>query len=725
MEIVEPIQQDVQDTEAHKIKATWVKGGVRQHFSKPNDLVNVLEELVLALNWNGDYRQLIEALPHFSDNLDLTSFLNVMAAIGYNNESAHMHLNKIPNSFLPCLFIPDSGAAMAIISKDDKANSVVVVEGDSGVGKSIELSSMHGTVYHFTLFDIDKAVATKQNESFKESFHRFRPLIAQIFILTLVYNIFVAMVPLYIMLIYDKVIPSQSITMAFSLLVGILIFLFSAQILDFARTKILAYIGARMDKTIGEAIIRHLLYLSPSYTEGNTVGIQIARIKSFDNIRDFFTSNIAIMACEFPFAAVFLGIIFALGGWIGFVPVILGLIFYAIYHVANPIVNKYIRIQAAQYMLKQSFLLETFTRDRDIKETGRNNVWVNKFNEMLVNLAKNGFDNAFYNSVLSIVSELFMMLAALSMLVFGAVTAMYGNLSLGALIAIMMLTWKVLNPMKSFFASLPKIEQIANSISQVNKLFSIPTEQTTERVVVVNDAEKAKIEFNRVTFKYRPELSPAILGVSFVVQPGELICVTGKNSSGKSTMLRLILGLYKPQAGSVLINDMNIQQFDPIELRHTISYMPQHVQLFYGTIKQNILLGNMIATDEQVQAAAMLAGVHDDIMRLPEQYDTRVGDQRSQEFPTTFLQLIALARTYLKKSSIMLLDEPATGFDEVTERKFIDVINLKRKECTILWVTHRPSHLKIADKILYMEAGEVALFGDATKVLERLPRSLL
>ena len=259
----------------------------------------------------------------------------------------------------------------------------------------------------------------------------------------------------------------------------------------------------------------------------------------------------------------------------------------------------------------------------------------------------------------------------------------------------------------------------------MNRLFNIPTERSIERKVVPTPTEKAKIEFNRVTFKYRPELAPAILGISFVVNPGELICVTGKNSSGKSTLLRLILGLYKSQAGSILINDMNVQQFDPIELRHTIAYMPQTVQLFYGTIKQNILFGNMVSTEEQVIESAKMANVHDEIMRLPEKYNTRLGDQKSSEFSSTFLQKVALARTYLKNSSIILFDEPANGFDTEDEKHFLEVINSIRKNATILWVTHRPSHLKIANKIIYMENGEVALFGEAAKVLERLPRSLI
>jgi len=701
----------------------WVVGGIKGHFSAPSGLVNLLEPLVLALGWRGSYRQIVEALPHFAEDLSLTDFLNVMVEINYNNEKSRMTLDAIPEKFMPCIFIPEDGVVMLILEQND--TGLKVIDGETGRPEHVAPTNIKGTIYRFSLFNVDKAIVTKQSESFSEIVLRFRPLIIQIFVLTLIYNIFISVVPLYIMLVYDRIIPSESLVMSGTFLIGILIFLYSAELLAVARIKIVAYIGARMDKTIGESIIRHLLYLAPTYTESNTVGVQIARIKSFDNIRDFFTSNIAIMAFEFPFAVVFLAIIFAIGGWLGFVPIILAIIFYIIYRLANPFVTRYIKAQSAQSMLKQTFLLETFVRARDIKETGRAGVWDQKFNLMLINLSQSGFDNAYYNSVLSIISEEFMQLAALAMLVFGAIMSIGDDMTLGALIAVMMLTWKVLNPMKSFFSSLPRVEQIFASVSQVNKLFTIPTEQTTDRKTVVNDAKMAKIEFNRVTFRYRPDLNPAILGISFIVQPGQLICVTGKNSSGKSTLLKLILGLYRPQAGNILINNMNIQQFDPMELRHTIAYMPQSNQIFYGTIRQNILLGNMISTEEELIAAAKLAGVHDEIMLLPEQYNTRIGDQKSAEFPATFIQLIVLARTYLKKASILLFDEPASGFDEVIEKKFLEVINYKRNESTILWVTHRPSHLKVADKILYMEGGEVALFGDAAKVLERLPRNLI
>lgn len=702
---------------------SWVKGGVKSYFMGSSELVNLLEPLVVALKWGGDYRQLVESLPHFSEDLDLTEFLNVMASINYNHEKRKLNLGKIPDVYLPCLFLPFEGDALVVLS--NRESGVLAVDSTTGEEVVIHDTDVAGVIYHFSQFDADKAVVNKQSESFKQSFIRFRPLVMQIFVLTLCYNIFMATVPIYIMMVYDKIIPSESINMVISFLIGILIIVASSQLLAVARIKIVAYIGARLDKTIGESIIKHLLYLAPSYTEGNSVGIQIARIKSFDNIRDFFTSSIAIMACELPFVTVFLALIFYIGGWLGFVPIILAFVFWGIYHISNPIVNKYIKIQSAQNMLKQTFLLESFSRVRDIKETGRTGVWQEKFNEMLIRLSQNGFDSSYYNSILGIISELFMMLAGLAMLVAGATTAMLSQLSLGVLIAIMMLTWKVLNPLKSFFSSLPKIEQIQNSIVQVNKLFSIPTERSAEKHPVPTTVDKSKIEFNRVTFKYRQELAPSILGVSFVVQPGELICVAGKNSSGKSTLLRLILGLYKPQAGSILINDMNVQQFDPIELRHTIAYMPQNVQLFYGTIKQNILFGNMTATEKDVEHASSMAGIHDDILKLPDGYNTRLGDQKSAEFSGTFLQKVVLARTYIKSSSIMLFDEPANGFDYEDEKKFIDVINILRKNSTIIWVTHRPSHLKLADKIIYMEAGEVALFGEAAKVLERLPRSLI
>lgn len=705
------------------LKDAWVKGGVKSFFESQTDLTLLLEPLVEALEWKGTYRQLIESLPHFAKELSLTEFLNVMVSINYNNERQKMAMNRVPEKYMPCLFIPMNSHAMILLANN--GDTLEVVDGKTGEKTEIEASSLSGTMYRFFPFEVDKTTQTKDSESFAHMFKRFRPLIMQILILTFLYNIFVAVVPIYIMLIYDKVIPSESVGMAFSFVAGILIFLFSAQLLAVARIKIIAYIGARMDKTIGESIIRHLAYLAPTYTESNTVGVQMARIKSFDNIRDFFTGNVALMVCEFPFSIIFLGVIFMLGGWLGFIPLILGFIFFVIYHIANPIVARFIKAQAALSSKKQTFLLETFSRMKDIKKSGRTGFWDDKFNTMLVELSASSFENAYYNSVLSAVSEAFMQVAALAMIGIGAVMAIDEVLTLGIIIAIMMLTWKVLNPMKAFFSSLPRIEQIMTSATQINKLFSIPTEITTERKAVVNPQEKAKIEFNRVTFRYRNELAPAILGVSFVVQPGEMVCIAGKNSAGKSTLLKLILGLYKPQAGSVLINNMNIQQFDPIELRHTIAYMPQTNQIFYGTIRQNILFGNIVATDDDIINAAKLAGAHDEIMKLPDQYDTRLGDQKSISFPTTFIQLVILARTYLRTASIILFDEPGNGFDDEMERRFLEVIEYKRKESTILWVTHRPSHLKIADKILYLAGGEVALYGESAKVLERLPRNLI
>lgn len=720
------IQQDViidGADDKKPIQDVWVEGGVKTFFSKPGSLANLLEPLVQSLEWKGTYRQLVEALPHFAEDLTLTDFLSVMVAINYNNEKMKTTLNSIPAKFMPCLFIANDGGDLVLLANN--GDTLQIIEGKTGNKIDIKSKAIKGTMYRFFPFDSDKVVVDKNAESFSHMFKRFRPLIIQILILTLLYNIFIAVVPIYIMLIYDKVIPSESVTMAFSFLTGILIFLFSSQLLAVARIKIIAYIGARMDKTIGESIIRHLAYLAPTYTESNTVGTQIARIKSFDSIRDFFTSNIAIMACEFPFAIIFLGIIFFLGGLLGFVPIVLGAIFYTVYHITNPVVERFIKLQAAMSTNKQAFLLETFTRERDIKQTGHAGFWDEKFNNMLVQLSRSSFESAFYNSALSSISEAFMQLAALAMIGIGATLAINETITLGVVIAVMMLTWKVLNPMKAFFSSLPKIEQIMTSAQQINKLFAIPTEITAERKAVVDPEKKAKIEFNRVTFRYRNELAPAILGVSFVVQPGELICISGRNSAGKSTLLKLILALYKPQAGNILINNMNIAQFDPIELRHTIAYMPQNNQLFYGTIKQNILFGDMIATEDEIIVAAKLAGVHDDIMRLPHGYNTRLGDQKSAAFPATFVQLIILARTYLRKASIILFDEPGSGFDDEMEKKFLEVINYKRKEATILWVTHRPSHLKIADKILYLAGGEVALYGESAKVLERLPRNLI
>jgi len=199
-----------------------------------------------------------------------------------------------------------------------------------------------------------------------------------------------------------------------------------------------------------------------------------------------------------------------------------------------------------------------------------------------------------------------------------------------------------------------------------------------------------------------------------------VVAIVGADGSGKSTLLKLIAGLYSPQAGNVMIDDLDIRQIDPIELRKAIGYAPQVPQLFFGTVAQNLRLAHPTATDADLREALALAGVWQEVAQLPRGLDTRVGDSQSNRISTSLTQGISLARAYVKKSPLLLLDEPVTGLDFDGDRCFREFVEAMRGKATVMMVTHRPSHLSLADQIIVLDKGAVRAAGPAAEIRAKL-----
>jgi len=263
--------------------------------------------------------------------------------------------------------------------------------------------------------------------------------------------------------------------------------------------------------------------------------------------------------------------------------------------------------------------------------------------------------------------------------------------------------------------SLPMIGQIKNSISQVNNLINLPTE--VRRTNLVKVVSVNSIEFQRVSFRYPGQDNASLLGVSFNVVPGTITCITGKNGTGKSTIIKLILALYHIQAGNIKINNMNINQLDPVSLRKSVAYVPQDGRLFFGTIKQNLLLANPIATQLEIKQATTLADVHSDIMQLKNNYDTHLGDQSEFALSPSFKQRLILARAYLKNSETFIFDNPYPCVSYIEEQKFVNTLKELKKTKAILLITSKISLLEAADQVIYLKAMQAALQGNPLQVM--------
>jgi ATP-binding cassette subfamily C protein LapB len=291
---------------------------------------------------------------------------------------------------------------------------------------------------------------------------------------------------------------------------------------------------------------------------------------------------------------------------------------------------------------------------------------------------------------------------------------------------VMMIAWRVLAPLKSLFIALPKILQLKESCRQINQLLAISSENDKGLFrSALNYRFKGKIQFNQVNLRYPSAITSAVNSANFTIRPGEFVGILGRNGSGKSSLLKMIPGLYQPQAGCISIDNQDIRQLNPIQLRHSIAYLPQNPDLFYGTISQNLRLANPMASNDELIDATLRAGILSDINHLMDGFDTRMTEEFKQEVPSSFIQKLCLARVYLKNANIVLLDEPLNTLDAESVDYFKSALQEMRGKKTIVMICHRPSFLKTADRIIVMQDGRIQIQGPPEHVLTQFHKEMV
>ena len=292
------------------------------------------------------------------------------------------------------------------------------------------------------------------------------------------------------------------------------------------------------------------------------------------------------------------------------------------------------------------------------------------------------------------------------------------------MVATMMILWRVTGPMQNIFLAAASVVHIRSSIRQVENLMRIRGESETGVLQTIGSVAGGTLSFARVSFRYANNADPVLLGVSFSVASGQVIVIAGGNGSGKSTLLKLIERIYIPQAGTIRINNVDIRQLTAADLRAEISYMPQQCELFYGTVAQNLRLVYPTASDAEMNWAVGMAGLAEDVAALPQGFNTRISNSRSSQQPHGFRQRLSLARAMLKPADIVLLDEPGTGMDQCGEEALVRCIEWLRGRSTVIIVSHRPAHMRLADSVILMHRGSMVAMGPFEKIKDKVMSEL-
>ncbi|WP_423063768.1 ATP-binding cassette domain-containing protein [Candidiatus Paracoxiella cheracis] len=336
------------------------------------------------------------------------------------------------------------------------------------------------------------------------------------------------------------------------------------------------------------------------------------------------------------------------------------------------------------------------------------------------------FRNVILSGVNSAISDFVTIATGMLVLGFGAVRIIDGTLSVGAMLAIMILSWRILAPIKTVFNMYPRVIQMGNSLRQITKLMRIKSEvKSTDLGRSRLFGLRGEITFRQVSLRYPNAYQPALIGVDFNVKPGEQVAITGRNGSGKSSIFKLLLRMCQQQMGSVLIDQQDIRQFNEIELRSVIGYLPQVPELFYGTIADNIRLSSPGATDEDVEKVAARVGILDTIRTLPKGIHAHIRDFSTEKLSVGFQRSLCLARALLKQAPILLLDEPTSGLDEKANENLLHILENLRGKITVLIVTYRPSYMKLMDKVLVLDDGRLILQGPPNQVMPEIIKEIV
>ncbi|MGP9788898.1 type I secretion system permease/ATPase [Roseinatronobacter sp. NSM] len=524
---------------------------------------------------------------------------------------------------------------------------------------------------------------------------------------------------LFIMVVYDRVLPNEAIESLIALTVGVGIALFFDFLIKSLRAGFIDRAGQRADMVMGRRIFDQILDLQMRARKGST-GALASTLREFETLRDFFTSATLVAVVDLPFILLFVGVIYLIGGPLAIVPA-LAVPFVLIVGIAvQPILSRLAEKSFADGQSKQGVLVETLAGLETIKATGAQRRMRARWEDAIERQSEHGLKSRAVTQF-AINATAFAQQAAQVMIVFyGVFLITAGEVSMGALIAGVILTGRALAPLAQLAQTLTRFNQARTSYRSLDALMQAESERPEGKGWISRPKLDGEIRFDNVSFAYPDQTVDALRNISFTIKPGEKVAILGRIGSGKSTVARLMLGLYQPREGAVLVDGIDIRQIDPGDLRRNMGSVLQDIWLFSGTVRENIAIGAMRARDHDIIEAARIAGVEDFVKRHPSGYDMMLAE-RGEGLSGGQKQAITLARALLGRPPIMLMDEPTSSMDVQNEAGVIARLKGEMADRTLVIVTHRTSLLDLVDRVIVIDQGKVAADGPKSILTQTRP----
>lgn len=699
----------------------------RADHALPDPLLQSLVTMTQLLERPTSRDALVAGLPLGDE--PMTPELCVRAAVraGLAGRIVKRTVSETDRGLLPCIVLLRQRRS-CILTDIKEDGTVALIWPDTGRGEvRLALAELEEQSTGYCIFMRPEHVEEKRVRDIQAEFagHWFWgtvkkqwPAFAEVAVASVLINSFALASPLFVMNVYDRVVPNNATDTLWVLAIGA----FTVFGFDFLLKTLRGYFidtaGRTTDIKLASNIFEQVLGIKMAQRPPSA-GAFANHLREFETLRDFFTSATITTLIDLPFLFFFIFVIWLVGGPVAIIPAIAVPVVIGIGLLLQLPLNKIVKRTAKEAAQKHGVLVETINGLETIKTIGAEGRLQRSWEGFVGATSMSANQARLLSSITVNVAALAANLVTVGVVIMGVYQIGEGNMTVGALVASTIIAGRAMAPLGQVAGILTRFHQAKTSYEILDKVMQMDVERPASQRFLHRDKYRGAISFRNVSLTYPNQKLPAVSDLTFHIEPGEKVGLIGRIGSGKTTIEKLVLGLFEPQEGAVLVDGTDLRQLDPADLRRNIGCVPQDVFLFHGSVRENITMGAPFADDAAVLRAASIAGVDSFVGRHPMGYDMNVGE-RGEMLSGGQRQSIAVARALLLDPPILILDEPSSAMDNGSEARLKARLSEEMRERTLLLVTHRASLLSLVDRVIVMDNGRIVADGPRDKVLQAL-----
>ncbi|QYK01165.1 type I secretion system permease/ATPase [Shewanella psychrotolerans] len=641
-------------------------------------------------------------------------------------------LDQISPIFLPCiLLLKDKKACLLREINFDNDRAVIQLPETGGEEQlSIEALEAMYVGYLFLVKqqyrgDMGFDLHQHDNKShwLLQTLKDSAPIYRDALIASVLVNLFALVSPLFIMNVYDKVVPNLAFESLWVLAIGAGI----AYIFDLILRQLRAYLidvaGKKVDIIVSSRLFAKAIGI-PLEKRSPSVGGMARQLGEFDSIREILTSATITTLVDLPFAVFFVIIIYIVAGDLALIPLVGGAIIIIYTLIMQPRLKAAIEESNKFASLKHGHLIESLASLESIKSSGAEGLVQKSWQQMIGHTANWQLKAKKISTSVTNIANFTVQLSVVCVVILGVYRVADNDISMGGIIAAVILSSRAISPMAQLAGLMTRGNHTASALRQLDQIMTQEDEFENKGHLVSKQRLQGQINADHISFNYPGSERPVLHPMSLSIAPGERVAIIGRNGSGKSSLAKLLVGLYQPSKGSLRYDGLDSAQIHPTDLRRNFGYLPQDITLFHGSIRDNILFGTRQVTEHQLIRAVQLSGVNQFTDIETEGLDQQVGEG-GQSLSRGQRQTIALARATLNDPPVLLMDEPTASLDARAEKQFIRAMQNVTKERTLILITHKMHLLNLVDRIIVLDRGHLVADGPKDTVLNQLTKGLL